>query len=83
MCMFSERLQVLIDPEQRRRLEIEAAARGSSVAALIREAIDATFPSTSGERRAAGQRFLAAEPMPVPEVADLRAELDALRARRA
>ncbi len=83
MCMFSERLQVLIDPAQRRRLEAEAEARGSSVAALIRQAIDATFPSTSDERRAAGQRFLAAESMPVPEVADLRAELDALRARRA
>lgn len=81
--MFSERLQVLIAPAQCRRLEAEAAARGASVAALIREAIDATFPSTSDERRAAGQRILAAESMPVPQVADLSDELDALRPRRA
>ena len=40
MCMFSERLQILISPEQRKRLETEARRRGSSVAALIREAVD-------------------------------------------
>jgi len=40
MCMFSERLQILISPDQRRRLEAEAARRGMSVGALIREAVD-------------------------------------------
>lgn len=39
--MFSERLQVLLSPTQRRRLEREAKRRGMSVGALIREAIDA------------------------------------------
>ena len=38
--MFSERLQILVSPEQRRRLETEARRRGTSVGALIREAVD-------------------------------------------
>lgn len=83
MCMFSERLQILIDPARRRRLEVEASQRGTSVAALIREAIDARFPHTSEDRRAAAQRLLDAKPMTVPDVAQLRAELDEVRGRRA
>jgi hypothetical protein len=79
--MLSERLQILIDPDRRRRLEDEAAARGTSVAALIREAIDASYPSTTDERRKAAARLLRAEPMPVPDVADLLFELDGLRGR--
>lgn len=38
--MFSERLQILISPEQRRALEVEAERREASVASVIREAID-------------------------------------------
>ncbi len=40
MCMFSERLQILLSPEQRRRWEAEAKRRGTSVASLIRDAVD-------------------------------------------
>jgi hypothetical protein len=40
VCTFSERLQLLISPEQRRRLEAEARQRDASVASVIREAID-------------------------------------------
>ena len=40
MHMFSERLQILISPEQRARWESEAKRRGTSVAGLIREAVD-------------------------------------------
>jgi len=40
MRMFSERLQILISKEQRRRLESEAKRRDASVASVIREAID-------------------------------------------
>lgn len=82
MCMFSERLQILLDPARRRRLEAEAIARGTSIAALIREAIDVAFPTTSEERKAAAGRILDASPMPVPEVAELRRELEELRGRR-
>ena len=41
--MLRERLQILVSSEQRRRLEAEAKRRGSSVASLIREAVDAQF----------------------------------------
>ena len=39
--MFTERIQVLMSKAQRRRLEAEARERGTSVGALIREAVDA------------------------------------------
>jgi hypothetical protein len=80
--MLTRRLQVLIDDERARRLEAEAARRRVSVAVLVREALDAAYPTTVEERRAAGERVLEAEPMPVPDVQDLRAELTALRGRR-
>ena len=48
MCMFSERLQILVSPEQRRQLEVEAGRRGVSVSGLIREAVDHHL---GGERR--------------------------------
>jgi len=38
--MFSERLQILVSPEQRKRWEVEAKRRGTSVARLIRDAVD-------------------------------------------
>lgn len=82
MRMLTSRLQILLDPARRERLEAEASARGTSVAALIREAIDLAFPSTSADRRAAGRRLLDAEPMAVPDVAELRDELEQLRGRR-
>lgn len=39
-----ERLQILVTPDQRRRLQLVADRRGEAVTALVREAIDATFP---------------------------------------
>lgn len=83
MSMLTRRLQVLIDEERHQRLELEAARRGVAVAVLVREALDAAFPATAGERRAAGERVLDADPMPVPDVDALRAEVAELRARRA
>ncbi len=50
--MLTERLQVLMSKEQRRRLETEAKRRRSSVGALIREAIDARVASATPEERA-------------------------------
>jgi hypothetical protein len=82
MCMLSERLQILLDADRRERLEREAAARGTSVAAVVREAIDLAFPSTSAVRASAGRRLLDAAPMEVPDPDELAAELDTLRAHR-
>lgn len=79
--MLTERFQILLDGERRRRLEHEASARGVSVAALIRDAIDLAYPSTADEREAAAALVLGADAMEVPDVAGLRAELDEVRAR--
>lgn len=83
MLMKSERLQVLIDTAQRERLEKTAAARGVSVASLVRTAIDVVYPPAATERARAAAAILAADPMDAPPVAELARELDDLRGRRA
>jgi len=82
MSMFKERLQVLIDVKQRERLEREAAARGISVGALVRNAIDLAYPPSRVRRSSAAAAILAAESMEVAEVDDLRRELEEVRSRR-
>lgn len=81
MLMLKERLQVLIDTSQRDRLQEEADRRGTSVATLVREAIDHTFPPRALTRAEAVARFLDAEPMELGDPDELRVELDAIRAR--
>jgi hypothetical protein len=49
--MFTERLQILVSSDQRRRLEADAKRRGSSVGALIREAIDARGAAATPDQR--------------------------------
>ncbi len=78
----TERLQVLIESEQRRRLEREAAARGTSVATLVRHAIDLAFPVGMELRLDAAKSILDAEPMEVPAVDELTDELDEIRGAR-
>lgn len=82
MCMYERRFQILIDEERYRRLVAQARERKLSVAAVIREAIDVALPAGSRKRLAAARRVLAASPMPVPEPAGLRAELEEIRSRR-
>ena len=53
MCMFSERTQVLLSPEQVARLKRIAAREGRSVGAVIREAVDAFVESEPDARRRA------------------------------
>lgn len=81
MLMKSERLQVLIDAAQRERLERTASARGVSVASLVRTAIDVVYPSEATAREQAAAAVLGADAMEVPELADLKSELDDLRGR--
>lgn len=51
MSMLSQRLQILISPDQHRRLEAEAQRRGSSVAMVVREAIDERVGKVTREDR--------------------------------
>jgi predicted DNA-binding ribbon-helix-helix protein len=80
MCMLTHRLQLLLDDERYQRVQTLARQRGTSVAAVIREALDRGLPPTQRRRSAAARRILAAAPM---EVGDLIAELDDLRGRHA
>ncbi len=50
--MYSERLQILVTPEQRKQWELEAKRRGTSVAGLIRESVDRDLGSPDGGGRA-------------------------------
>ena len=58
--MYSERLQILVSKEQRRRLEREAKRRGASVASLIRDAIDSQLGSVGREERLGAVQKIAA-----------------------
>ncbi len=80
---LERRLQILLDEERHDRLIAVAQERGVSVATVVREAIDRGLPATRGRRRAAGRRLLDAPGMPVPDPAELRVELEALRGRHA
>jgi predicted DNA-binding protein len=80
MCMLTHRLQILIDEERYERVRALARQRGTSVASVIREALDRGLPATQQRRAAAARRILHAAPM---ETGDLLAELDELRGRHA
>jgi len=78
--MLTHRLQILIDDERYERVRALARQRGTSVASVIREALDRGLPATQQRRAAAARRILHAAPM---EAGDLLAELDELRGRHA
>jgi hypothetical protein len=75
-------MQLLLDEERFDRVATLAKERGTSVAAVIREAIDRGLPAAPRRRSAAASRILGATPAPVGEPAELRIELERLRGRR-
>jgi hypothetical protein len=78
--MYTERLQILVSKEQRLRLEREAKRRKSSVASVIRDAVEAELGGSSRQDRLkaveAISRFRDA-PYLKPE--ELKREIDAAR----
>lgn len=80
MSGLDRRLQVLIDDARMTRLEREAERRGSSVATLVREAIDGAFPDDTPTRREAGRLLLDAPPLPVADWAELKNEVEGMYA---
>lgn len=76
--MAGRRVQVLLDDERYAALAALAERRHTSVAAVIRELLDRELRA-SHRRRAAANRLLAAEPMPVGDPAALITELNILR----
>jgi hypothetical protein len=76
MPTMTRRLQVLLDEARYTRLEQLAARRGASIATLIREAIDATFPVDGPDRAEAARRLLDAAPIPVSDWSLMKDEID-------
>lgn len=79
MLMLERRLQILLDEKRYRRLAAAARARKTSVAAVVREAIDLALPVDVDRKRDAGRALLAADPIPVPDLEQLKVELDEIR----
>ena len=72
--MFTERTQVLLSPEQRRRLERRAAEERRSVGAVIRDAVDA-YTGSSGRSRAEAADSLLTLGAPVADWDQMKAEI--------
>jgi predicted DNA-binding protein len=73
-----ERLQILVTPEQRRRLQAVSNQRGEPVTSLVREAIDSRFPPVvdAAARQAAARRLLDRPKVPYVSPEELDAMLD-------
>lgn len=78
MAPLGNRLQVLIDDERLRRLELRAKATGASVGALVRDAIDVAYPGVENDRERAGGSLLEAEPMPVADWDELKRDVESM-----
>jgi len=61
MSVLDRRLQVLVHPDQYAQLEQAAAARGCSVATIVRAAVEAYLDPGGPERRRAARAFLDAD----------------------
>ncbi len=76
---MTERTQVLLTVDQRRRLERIALRQGMSVGAVIRQAIERYAPETDGDEETLEAVFALA--LPVGNWADMKAEIVEAAAR--
>ena len=77
MSMFTERLQILVSKEQRRRLEAEAKRRNASVASVIRDAVDAELGRGSRKEKLAAFEAIRDLPrVPLPPIEELTRLID-------
>ena len=75
--MVSERLEVRLDKERRRKLSELAASRGAPISELVRQMIDEQYEAILRERRLTAVREIAKmqiEDVPDPET--LKRQLD-------
>jgi len=66
MCMFTERTQVLLSPEQLARLKRLAARDGRSVGSVIRDAVD-SFVEAAPDSRERAFRSISSMNAPVDD----------------
>jgi predicted DNA-binding protein len=74
MCMFSERTQVLLSPDQLDRLKRIAARERRSVGAVIRDAVDSYVDPDDDARREAARAILAMD-LPVDDWDVMKAQI--------
>jgi hypothetical protein len=67
MAAYTERIQVLVAPEQLARLRAIARRQHRSVGALVREAVEAAYFGDDTERRLAAVDRLAGMRLPVAD----------------
>lgn len=74
MCMFTERTQVLLSPEQVAKLRRIAGREGRSLGSVIRAAVDAYDDGGADRRRAAAAAIMSME-VPVDDWEVMKAEI--------
>ncbi len=80
---MTHRLQLLLDEERYERVAEVAREQRTSVAEVIRDAIDRGLGTTVARRAASAKAILAAEPMKLPDdPADLKREIDEMHGGR-
>ncbi len=78
MATLTRRTQILFDEETYRALEENAAEQGRPVAALVRDAVAAAYPTRPSRRAQAVREFLRAgdrDPLPVADWPDMKREI--------
>lgn len=76
-----KRVQILLEPAQHAALEREARMRETSVAALVREAVDQRYAAEQSVRDRAYETFVKGRPLPVTEWPTMKKQLERARAR--
>jgi predicted DNA-binding protein len=74
MCMFSERTQVLLSPQQLEKLKRIAARDGRSVGAVVRDAVDKYVDPGANARQQAVDAILAMD-APVDDWEVMKAQI--------
>lgn len=74
MCMYSERTQVLLSPEQVAKLRRIAARERRSLGAVIRAAVDA-YDDPSSERRRSAVAAITSMDLPVDDWEVMKAQI--------
>lgn len=77
MATLTRRLQVLLDEGRFAHLERVAEQRGSTIAAIVRDALDLAYPSDGLTHDVAAERFLARPPIELGSWEDAKREIEA------
>jgi hypothetical protein len=76
MASLTRRLQILVEQRRFERLEHLARQRGTSVAALVRHALDRSFAEEWADTSEAADSFLARPPLDLGEWEDNKRHID-------